>query len=137
MDMHIHDEPTLTRDILFYVAERDGYGGPITLEDFERAFRGAAYGELRYHLGVAFGLELLDVEDCLRREVRRPGGEGVWIDVIDIRVSGLTDAGREYVRQARTPNWRRACERLNRSGTPATTKRLMRKLKAGSQDTEL
>ena len=121
MGMRIHEEPTLTLDILFYVAERDGNGGPITLEDFERAFRGAGYGELRYHLGIAFGLELLDVEDCVRRELRRPRGEGTWIDVINIRVSGLTDAGQEYVRQARTPQWRRACERLNRFGTPATT----------------
>ena len=135
MDTRIPEEPTLTRDILFYVAERAGSGVAITLEDFERAFRGAAYGELRYHLGIAFGLDLLDAEDCLRREVRRAGGEGAWIDVLNIRVSGLTDRGQEYVRQAQTPQWRRACERLKRGGTPATTQQLMRALKDGSQGT--
>ena len=134
MDMRIHEEPTLTRDILLYVAEHNGNGGLITLEDFERAFRGAEYGELRYHLGIALGLGLLETEGCLRRKVSRSGGDGTWIDVIDIRVSRLTDAGQEYVRQARTPQWCRTCERLNRSETPATTQRLMRELTAGSQE---
>ena len=58
-------------------------------------------------------------------------GKGAWTDILSIKVSRLTLKGEEYVRQARTPQWRQACEKLNRSGTPATTERLMRELRVG------
>ena len=131
MNMPVHERPTVTRDILSYVAERIDTGASITLQEFEQAFRGTSYADLRYHIGIAMDLELLEVEDCVAKQVGVAGSKGGWTDILSIEISGLTLEGEEYVRQARTPQWRQACEKLNRSGTPATTERLMRELRVG------
>ena len=133
MDMPVYEQPTLTRDILSYVAERIDTGASITLQEFEQAFRGTSYAELRYHIGIAMDLELLQVEDCLARQVGTPGTDGYWTDIQSIKVSGLTLKGEEYVRQARTPEWRRTCDQLGQS---AMTVGLMQRLLAGLSGTE-
>ena len=53
MNIAVFEEPTLTRDILSYFAERIDTGAPITLHEFEQAFRRTSYAELRYHIGTA------------------------------------------------------------------------------------
>ena len=128
MNIPVFEQPTLTRDILFYVAERIDTGAPITLQEFEQAFRRTSYAELRYHIGIAMDLELLQIEDCLARQVGTLGTDGYWTDVLSIKVSGLTLKGGKYVRQARSPKWRRTCDQLGQS---ATTVGLMQKLLAG------
>ena len=99
-----------------YVAEREDGKSSITLEEIEQAFRRTSYAELRFHIGIAFDLELLEVEDCVAKQVGVPGSKGAWTDILSIKVSRLTLKGEEYVRQ---------------SGTPATTERLMRELRVG------
>ena len=131
--MPVHERPTVTRDVLSYVAEREDGNACITLEEFEQAFRGTSYAELRYHIGIAMDLELLEVEDCLARRVGTPGTKGYWTDILSIEVSGLTLEGEEYVRQALTPEWWRACDQR---GESATTVGLMQELLAGSSGTE-
>ena len=131
MNMPVYERPTVTRDILSYVAEREDGKSCITLKEIEQAFRRTSYAELRYHIGIALDLELLEVEDCVAKQVGVAGSKGAWTDILSIKVSRLTLKGEEYVRQARTPQWRQACEKLNRSGTPATTERLMRELRVG------
>ena len=132
MNIPVFEEPTLTRDILSYVAERIDTAS-ITIQEFEQAFRGTSYAELRYHIGIAMDLELLQVEDCLATQVGTPGTDGYRTDVLSIKVSGLTLKGEDYVRQARTPEWRRTCDQLGQS---ATTWGLMQRLLVGSSATE-
>ena len=103
MNIAVFEEPTLTRDILSYVAERIDTVAPITLHEFEQAFRRTSYAELRYHIGIAMDLELLQAEDCLAKQVGTPGTDGYRTNILSIKVSGLTLTGEDYVRQARTP----------------------------------
>ena len=133
MNIPLFEEPTLTRDILSYVAERIDTGASITLQEFEQAFRGTSYAELRYHIGIAMDLELLQIEDCLAKQVGTLGTDGYWTDILSIKVSGLTLQGEEYVHRALTPEWRRTCDQLGQS---ATTLGLMQRLLAGSSGTE-
>ena len=78
-------------------------------------------------------LELLQVEDCLARQVGTPGTDGYQTDIQSIEVSGLTLKGEECVRQARTPAWRSTCDQLGQSATSAG---LMQRLLADSLGTE-
>ena len=70
-------------------------------------------------------LELLEVEDCLARQIGTLGTDGYWTNILSIKVSGLILKGKEYLRKALTPEWRRACDQLGQS---ATTVGLMQKL---------
>ena len=133
MNMPVFEEPTLTRDILSYVAERIDTGASITIQEFEQAFRGTSFADLRYHIGIAMDLELLEVEDCLARQIGTPGTDGYWTNILSIKVSGLALKGKEYLRKALTPEWRRACDQLGQS---ATTLGLMQKLLSGSSGTK-
>ena len=133
MNMPVYEKPTLTRDIVSYIAEREDGKACLTLEEFEQAFRETSYADLRYHIGIAMDLELLEVEDCVPRQVGTPGTDGYWMDILSIKVSGLTLKGEEYVRQALTPEWWRACDQR---GESATTVGLMQELLAGSSGTE-
>ena len=121
-------------DILSYVAERITTRAPIALQKFEQAFRGTSFADLRYHIGIAMDLELLEVEDCLARQIGTLGTDGYWTNILSIKVSELTLKGKEYLRKALTPEWRRACDQLGQS---ATTVGLMHKLLAGSSGTEV
>ena len=86
--MPVFEEPTLTRDILSYVAERIDTGASITIQEFEQAFRGTSFADLRYHIGIAMDLELLEVEDCLARQIGTPGTDGYWTNILSINASG-------------------------------------------------
>ena len=115
------EDPELTREILFYCArERSGKPAHIDLQELESAFSWISRYPLKDHVKFAIYLGLLHAEDM---RARRLGGskEDAWIDILDVTLSGLTPKGREYVKQARTPEWRKACDRLKESGEPVTT----------------
>ena len=115
------EDPEITREILFYCArERSGKPAHIDLQELESAFSWISRYPLKDHVKFAIYLELLHVEDM---RARRLGGseDDAWIDILDVTLSGLTPKGREYVKQARTPQWRKAYDHLKESGGPVTT----------------
>ena len=128
------EDPELTREILFYCArDRADKPGNITLEELERAFSWISRSPLKDQVKFAIDLELLGVVDM---QARRLGGnnESQWVDILDLTLSGLTPKGREYVKRARTPAWRKPLDRIKESGQEVTTALLLKRL-AGILDT--
>ena len=122
------EDPELTREILFYCArERLGKPAHITLQELESAFSWISRYPLKDHVKFAIYLGLLHAEDMVARRLRG-SKEDAWIDIVDVTLSGLTPKGREYVRQARTPQWRKACDGLKESGGAVTTAALFDRL---------
>ena len=127
------EDPELTREILFYCArERLDRPPKITLQELEGAFAWISRYELTHHIERAIELELLDAEDRLARRVGRKDGS-TWIDLLNMTLSGLTPKGREYVKRARTPEWRKAVNRLQRSGQEVTTAMLLERFSSASE----
>ena len=110
------EDPTLTRDVLAYFARDEvGYPAQVTIEELQRAFNDVTPDKLAYHTKLAIDLELLDGR---YKTVPFYGGQE---ELIFLALSGLTRQGGDYVRMARTPRWRKACEELKETGRAVST----------------
>ena len=110
------EDPTLTRDVLAYFARDEvGYPAQVTLEELQRAFNDVTPDKLAYHTKLAIDLELLDGR---YKTVPFYGGQE---ELIFVSLSGLTRQGSDYVKMARTPQWRKACEELKQMGRAVST----------------
>ena len=110
------EDPTLTRDILAYFARDEvGYPAQVTIEELQRAFNDVTPDKLAYHTKLAIDLELLDGR---YKTVPFYGGQE---ELMFLSLSGLTRQGSDYVRMARTPGWRKACEELKETGRAVST----------------
>lgn len=65
MDIRIHEEPTLTRDIRAYITERNGARAFIASEEFKQACRGASHVN-----DSAEGVNPMRLHDLCRRRAR-------------------------------------------------------------------
>lgn len=103
----------------------------ITLDELERTFARTSREYLMGHIRVAIELALLQVDDR-RKHGLGTGDATTGFDLMRINLSGLTSRGREYVKHARTPAWRKALNGVRRSGREATTAALLERLLTGA-----
>ena len=96
------EDPNLTRQILEYFARDDvGYSANKTVDDIATEFHDIGFRSLEYHVLSAGDSNLLKI-----RTRETSVFAGVTRTVVSI--SGLTDEGRDCVRDARGGSWEHA-----------------------------